>query len=84
MILTFIIQFLCALIVWLVKWLPTGDLPTAITTGWNYLVGTLWSFDWLLPIDTLILLFILTISGELLIWGFDIGHWIYKKIRGTK
>lgn len=68
-------------VVWLLQLLPLGDLPVLITTGWRYFVNVLWSFDWLIPTRTLLTLFILSISAELAIWLFDIGHWIYVKLR---
>lgn len=68
---------------WMFSWLPILEFPQTITDGWLFLVGTLWSFDWLLPIGTLITLFQLTVGLEILVWVFDILHWIYKKIRGS-
>jgi len=84
MILTFILQIINAFINWLISWLPEGDLPALISTGWTYLINLLWSFDWLIPTRTLLTLFILSVVAELAIWAFDLAHWIYMKFRGTR
>jgi len=84
MIITFFITLISDFASFLFQIFPLGDLPTNVTLGWNYFVGLLWSFDWLLPTETLLTLFVTSVGIELTIALFDIGHWFYKKIRGTK
>jgi len=81
MIVTFFINLISDFFSLLYTVFPLGDLPEEVVLGWNYLVSLLWSFDWLFPTETLLTLFILSVGIEVTFALFDLGHWLYKKIR---
>lgn len=82
MIITALIQIVFGLFHWLITtFFPLGNLPTTVTTGWNYFMSALWGMDWILPIQTIIDLLTFSIIAELAILGFDITMWFWKKFR---
>jgi len=64
--------------------LPTGHLPTAITTAFQYFLGTVNAFSFIIPVDTL-----LQAAGVVLVFDGAMGlwyliNWIIRKIPGMQ
>jgi len=66
----------------LIGLLPTGHLPTVMTSAFAYFVGVANLFSYVVPIDTLLqaALIVLVFDGAILVWHFL--NWIIRKIPG--
>lgn len=64
--------------------LPTGHLPVAITTSFNYLWSLVNAFSFVIPVDTLLqaIAVVLAFDGAMMIWRFI--NWIIRKIPGMQ
>jgi len=84
MISTFFLTIFYGLVSLLVSFLPTGVLPTQISTAFAYFWGVANSFSYVIPMDTLLKVVVLAIAfdGILLIWWFI--NWIIRKIPGMQ
>jgi len=84
MISTFFLNILFAFVDFVVGFLPSGHLPTSITTAFNYFVGVANTFSYVVPIDTLLqaALIVLAFDGAML--GWYLLNWIIRKIPGMQ
>jgi len=84
MIATFFLTILYGLVSVLVGFLPTGHLPTTITTAFATMFGLLNVFSFVVPVGTLIAaaLVVLIFDGALMLW-YSI-NWIIRKIPGMQ
>jgi putative flippase GtrA len=62
--------------------LPSGHLPTQISSAFAYFMGVVNSFSFVVPVDTLIqaALVVLAFDGAMLVWYFV--NWIIRKVPG--
>jgi len=81
MILTFILTVIHNFLFGLVGLLPTGTLPTAISSSLTYIVGVMNTFNWFFPLDSLFTVLGIAILFELGVIGFNLLNWVYHKIR---
>lgn len=82
MIIAFLLEALLGFLNFLLSFLPTGELPTQISTALTYIMGTMATFNWLLPIDTLLTVAVLAIAVHAAILTFHFAEWVYHKVRG--
>jgi len=84
MIVTIILNAFFDFLVFLVGFLPVGSIPTAIGTSLNFLFGVLNTFNYVIPISTMLLaaLATLVLDGAILLWHFI--NWIIRKIPGMQ
>jgi len=84
MIITFLLYIFNAFVGFLVSFLPSGHLPTAITTAFAYFLAVVNSFSFVIPVDTLLQAagVILVFDGAMVIWYFV--NWIIRKIPGMQ
>jgi len=82
MITTFFLFIFNAFVSFLLSFLPTGSLPTALTDSFMYFWSVVNSFSYIFPVSTLLLalLFILAFDAAVMLWHFI--QWIIKKIPG--
>jgi len=82
MITTFLLTSFYSLIGLLLGILPTGHLPTQITTAFAYFFGVANTFTYIVPIYTLMqaMLVVLAFDGAVVLWHF--ANWIIRKIPG--
>jgi len=82
MIIRLLILGLLLILQTMVNHLPVGILPagvyTAFATGLSYLAG----WNTLFPLDTLLTVLKLTIGFQLVVWFWELGVWVYGRIRG--
>jgi len=84
MISTFFLTILYGFVSLITNFLPTGNLPSEISTAIDYLWAIGNSFSYVIPIDTLLqaLLLVLAFDLALLLWHFI--NWIIRKIPGMQ
>jgi len=82
MIISFLLTLFSLFLSGLINLLPSGHLPTAITTAAAYFMALLNSFSFIVPVDTLLQAagVILVFDGALVVWYFL--NWIIRKIPG--
>jgi len=78
LILTILLVFLDVLL----GFLPTGTLDSSVTTAINWFFQYAHGFDFILPVSTMIQVFIWSMTFELAVLLFNFIHFIYNKIRG--
>jgi len=64
----------------LIGLLPSGSLPTGITTGLTTVISYMYKFNALLPIDTLFQVLTATLIFEGAFLLFDLMQWVLRKI----
>jgi len=84
MIFTLILNFFYLLLQGLLALMPSGHLPTVISTSFAYIFSIANQFSYVLPIATLIeaLLVVVAFDGAILLWQFL--NWIIRKIPGMQ
>jgi len=84
MISTFFLTIFYSLVSLLVGFLPSGVLPSQITSAFAYFIGIANSFSYVIPMDTLLQVVVLALAydGVLFIWWFI--NWIIRKIPGMQ
>jgi len=84
MISTFFLAITYGLVNLVVGFLPTGSLPSVISTSFAYLMGIVNAYSFIVPIDTLLqaAAVILVFDGSLMLWYFI--NWIIRKIPGMQ
>lgn len=63
--------------------LPTGSLPTGVSTAFSSILAYLGYADGLFPVDTLLLVLQYAIAFEVIVLTFKTGVWIYGRVRGV-
>jgi len=84
MITTFILTIFSSFVGFLLSLLPTGSLPVAISTAFNYFVGILSAFTYVFPVVTLFQAFALVIAVDLAILVWHFINWVIRKIPGMQ
>jgi len=84
MIITFFLNILNSFLVGLISLLPSGHLPTIMTTAFGYFMSLLNSFSFIIPVDTLLQAVgvVLLFDGVILLWNFI--NWIIRKVPGMQ
>jgi len=82
MITTFFLTVLFSFLGLVLGLLPTGSLPTAITTSLEFIVGYMNTFNFFFPIQEIFVLLGVALLFELALQIFHFANWIYHKIRG--
>jgi len=84
MILTLILDLFYFFLGGLLSLLPVGHLPAPIATAFQYFLGVLNAFSFVVPVDTLLqaLVVILVFDGGMVLWYFV--NWIIRKIPGMQ
>lgn len=84
MILTFLFSIFTAFLGFIISFLPAGNLPTAITTSFSYLLSIVNAFSFIIPVDTLLqaAAVILVFDGAMVLWYFV--NWVIRKIPGMQ
>jgi len=84
MISTFFLTIFSSFIGFVLGFLPTGNLPAAVTTAFAYFVGLLNAFSFVIPVDTLLqaAAVVLIFDGAMVVWY--IINWIIRKIPGMQ
>jgi len=80
MIITFILTAGYNLYAGLLELLPTGSLPTGVSTGMAKVITYMYGFNELFPVDTLFQVFTAYIVVEGAILIFDVIQWLLRKI----
>lgn len=84
MITTFLLIIANAFLNFLLSFLPTGSLPSAIPQAVHYFVGIVNSFSYVIPVQTLFEAFALVVSVDLAILLWHFIQWIIRKIPGMQ
>lgn len=82
MISTLLLNFFYLFVNALTSLLPSGHLPTVISTSFTYIFGIANQFTYVLPIVTLMqaLVVVVAFDSAILLWHFL--NWIIRKIPG--
>jgi len=84
MIITLFLNFIYLLLQGLIALLPTGHLPTQMTTAFVNMFGLLNTFNYVIPIVTIVEVVVLTlaIDGAIMLWHFI--NWAIRKVPGMQ
>jgi len=84
MIFTVILNFFYLLLSGLLNLLPTGHIPTELTSSFATLFGIANEFNYVIPIATLMeaLGVVVAFDGAILVWHFL--NWVIRKIPGMQ
>jgi len=80
MIITFIILLLANVWAIAIQWLPTGSLPTGISTAIATTISWLYVANIAIDVNTLLLQLGLFFTIELVVLAFEFFFWVYSKI----
>jgi len=80
MILTFILTAAYNVYAGLFELLPTGSLPSGVSTGMTKIITYMYGFNELFPVDTLFQVFTAFIVFETAMLLFDMIQWMMRKI----
>lgn len=80
MITTFILITVNTFVGFLLALLPTGSLPSGISSSMYYIFGVMNTFNWFFPLDTLFTVLAITVGYELVVMGYYFIMWILRKI----
>jgi hypothetical protein len=64
----------------IVVFLPESDLPSGVTDSFEWLINGLYSFDFMLPINTMIFCFTTIISLEVIFFSVRAFMWLKKHL----
>jgi len=83
MILTLIILVLFGIVNAVVYLLPTGGLPTAVSSAFSSIIGYMYVVNGFFPVDTFIYLagLALVLEGFVILW--NLGHMVLRYFRGN-
>jgi len=71
-------------LLWLINLLPISHgLPIEFGVALNYFWNALQSFNYVIPIQTILTVFLLTMSFEILIQGWKLSNWLLGHLRGS-
>jgi len=70
--------------VFLLGFLPSGTLPSGITSAVSYFVSLMYRFNAVLPIDTLFQVVGAFVAFEAAVFLFNLLQWIYHQVWGSK
>jgi len=84
MIVTILLNLFDLVVGSLLNLLPSGSLPTEISTGVNYFVGVVNTFSYVIPVATLFEAFALVVSVDLAILVWHFINWTIRKIPGMQ
>jgi len=59
-------------------------VPSGFVDGITYLYSIFASFDFILPVRTILDLFLLTISFDIAVWAWSFIRWVIGIVRGSK
>lgn len=59
-------------------------VPSGVRDGITYLYSVYASFDFILPIRTILDLFLLTIAFDIAVWAWSFIRWVITIVRGAK
>lgn len=84
MITSFLLSMGYTLIGALMSVLPTGHLPSIMSTAFAYFLGVANTFSYIIPVGTLLqaLVVVVAVDGAILVWHF--ANWIIRKIPGMQ
>jgi len=84
MISTFILTILHAFLGFIVGLLPTGSLPSSISSSLTNIWGFVNAFSYVIALDTLIQVVALAIAFDLVVLLWHVVQWIIRKIPGMQ
>jgi len=84
MILTFLFSQFYILVDFLLGFLPSGGLPAAFATALAFFWGTINSFSYIVPVDTMLQALLAVIAFDLAVLGWHILQWVIRKIPGMQ
>lgn len=82
MIVSFLLKVIFSVFGFFVALLPTGTLPSGVTTSFSSLVGYMNIVNGFFPIDTLITLMGLTLAVQAAVMIWNLGHMLLGYMRG--
>jgi len=59
-------------------------VPPGLRDGITYVYSIFAAFDFILPIRTVLDLFLLTISFDIAVWAWSFVRWVISIVRGSK
>jgi len=85
MITTIFLNIIYAFVSFFINLLPLGTgFPASWIAGIYSIWGYINAFSFIVPVDILVFALSIAISFHLFIFGWNILHWVYGLIRGTK
>lgn len=84
MIVTVFLNLLALLVSSLANLLPSGSLPSEISTSVDYFLGVANQFSYVFPISTLLEAFALVVSVDIAILLWHFINWIIRKVPGMQ
>lgn len=82
MILSFLLGILNGFLGLILAFLPTGSLPAAVSSSITSIWGYVNAFSYVIALDTLIQVLVLTIAFDLIVFLWHVLQWIIRKIPG--
>jgi len=82
MIISFFLDLFYRFLNLVLGFLPTGSLPSAISTSLNTIVGYMNTFNFFFPIQEIFVVLGISLAFELAVQLFFFANWVYHKIRG--
>lgn len=83
MIISFLLQAVFYIVGLFVAILPTGSLPSQVSSGFSSIVGYMYAVNNFFPIDTLIYLAGLALAVQAVIVIWNLGHMLIRYVRGN-
>jgi len=84
MITTFLLQILSSFLNFIVGLLPTGNLPTAISSSITSIWGYVNAFSYVVAVQTLIQVVVLVIAFDIGMLLWHLIQWIIRKVPGMQ
>lgn len=63
--------------------LPSGSLPSSISSSFSTMVGYLAEWKSFFPVDTLLAVVSWAVTFQLALWGTEFAIWMYGRVRGV-
>lgn len=84
MITTFFLSIINSFVGLLLNLLPTGSLPSGISTAISYFWAIVNSFSYVFPVSTLLAAFLVLLAFDLAVLLWHLLQWILRKIPGVQ
>jgi len=84
MIVTLIFNFFYLFLTGLLLLLPVGSLPSGFLTALNFFWGTVNTFSFVIPVDTMLQALVLVYGFDLVVLLWSVLQWVIRKIPGMQ
>lgn len=84
MITTFLLNILYNFLETILSFLPTGQLPSAISTSIVNIWGFVNAFSYVIALDTLLQVLLLVLAFDLVLLLWHLIQWIIRKVPGMQ